>query len=195
VVRVDARVTARRGVDLRIAQLLHFCVQVADDDSAVEGKQRAELIATFRCLFLDGGIWLHEAAGTLTHCVLAAIKDRAVFFGRAGEEKLIVMGWPAPESVSRAGPIGKAKRFFELVDAFMQSHFPGFETGQLYGAFDLSSKLPVLERCEALRRSESSCAVRGEFPGSLSSSGFFAVFRVVCACLHAHRLVSVLDRG
>jgi len=151
--------------------------QVADDDSAVEGKQCAELLAIFRCLFLEGGIWLHEAEGTLTHSVLAAIKDRAVFFGRPGDEKLITMGWPAPESVSRAGPIAKAKRFFELVDAFMQSHFPGYETGQMYGVFDLSSKSLVPERAEVLRCSVRTCtAVLVYFPGSVHAR--FASCRV-----------------
>ena len=79
--------------------------QVAADDSAVEASQCAELKSCLKALFLDGGIWLSEAEGTLTHSVLGAVKDTTVFFGKQGQQEVAFLGWPAPGTLARAKPV------------------------------------------------------------------------------------------
>ena len=127
--------------------------QVADDDSALEGDESARMVHEVKVLFEDGGIWLPEAKGTLTHCVLEGIKGKAVFHGNPdGKEEVIFLGWPAPGSLERVKPIERTKRFAELIQAFHASHFPNFEVGKLWMAFNLRSRLTIGERSAMVER-------------------------------------------
>ena len=131
---------------------------MSSDDSALEAHECLEALHTLRALFQNGAIWSDAAEGTLTHTVLKSIKNKAVFIsGARGRDEVILMGWPAPETRERQRPIERAKRFYQVFEAFMQSHFPNYDTGHLLGLFDLSSPLTHRDRLNMLQGLCSRC--------------------------------------
>ena len=60
------------------------------------------------------------------------------------------MGWPTPGKRERVKPIERARRFAELTRAFHDSHFPHFEDGKLWSAFN--SRLTIEERSTMVKR-------------------------------------------
>jgi len=127
--------------------------QVSADDAALEGEESARMLHEVRVLFRDGGIWLPEAEGTLTHCVLGAIRGKVVFHGKPnGKREAIFLGWPAPGSRERRKPMERAKQIAELIEAFHDSNFPNFEVGKLWSAFNLQSGLTTSERSSMIRQ-------------------------------------------
>ena len=127
--------------------------QVSADDAALEGEESARMLHEVRALFRDGGIWLPEAKGTLTHCTLEAIRGKAVFYGNpTGQQRVIFLGWPAPGTHDRVRPMERAKRFAEAGEAFHDSHFPNFEAGKLWSAFNLQSALTISHRNDMIRQ-------------------------------------------
>ena len=89
--------------------MLKVCDQDASD-YALAAPMAAETLATMKHMLHDGGIWLPQAKDTLTHTVLSAIRDRAVFVGRGGKQcHQISIRWPAPDSQARSQPIKAAR--------------------------------------------------------------------------------------
>ena len=124
--------------------------QVSDDDSALELRECLEAEHTLRALFLEGGIWSDACTGTLTHAVSQHIRGKTIFAsaGVAGRSsQLVAMGVPDCQE----GPRITAKRFYEHFKGFLDSHFPQYETGQLFGLFELSSAATLEVRTVMLK--------------------------------------------
>ena len=92
----------------------------------------------------DGALFLKDSQGTLTHRVLSAIQSKTLFVGK--HRAPAHLGWPAPGSLAREAPLRRARDIYRLYEAYHESHFPDFETGQLWGAFDLSTSRSLAER-------------------------------------------------
>lgn len=119
----------------------------------MELRECIECYHTVKHLFAEGGIFLPDAHGTMTSSALRAIQDKEVFLRSAdGRGEIILMGWPDPASREAAAPQAHAKRFFDLYVAFMESHFPQWETGHLFGVFDLRASLTISERAHLLKQ-------------------------------------------
>ena len=102
--------------------------QVSNDDAALEGEESSRMLHEVRTLFRDGGIWLPEAEGTLTHCVLAAIRGKAIFHGKSDSKREVTfLAWPAPGSHDRGKPMERAREIAELIEAFHDSNFPNLK--------------------------------------------------------------------
>ena len=87
--------------------------QKHDDDAAVEGEECARMRHEIRTLFRDGGIWLPQAAGTLTHCMLSAIRDgKVLFFGNPDGKEEVFFGGLACTGKLRAGKADRAGEAF-----------------------------------------------------------------------------------
>ena len=146
--------------------------QLSDDDSALELRECLEAEHTLRALFLEGGIWSEACTGTLTHTVLQHIRGKNIFVSDKGRSQIVAMG----VSDCQDGPRATAKRFYEHFVGFLDSHFPHYESGQLFGLFELSSGATLEARAVMLkalcrRHNKSFDVVRPVFFGVGASIG------------------------
>ena len=128
---------------------------MSSDDSALEFGECQAAEHTLRHLFKNGGIWAAEASGTLTHLVMQVAKGKTVFIdrgARAGQE-VVLIGQPSAQTHDPAlDPKRRAAQFYDIFAAFLSSHFPQWETGQLFSVFDLKTDMPLAERVMKLRK-------------------------------------------
>ena len=112
---------------------------------------------------------MHEAAGTLTHAALEAMRGETVFLGQGKRRSVAFLGWPAPGSVERDAPVKKARELYSLYEAFHDQLFPEFETGKLYAGLDFTADIPLAVRVERVKQ----LAVRhGEDPEAVARGLF-----------------------
>ena len=128
---------------------------MSSDDSALEFGECQAAEHTLRHLFKNGGIWAAEASGTLTHLVMQVAKGMTVFIdrgARAGQE-VVLIGQPSAQTLDPAlDPKMRAVQFYDIFVAFLSSHFPQWETGQLFSVFDLKTDMPLADRVMKLRK-------------------------------------------
>ena len=77
----------------------------ASADYSLSGVAAAKLLYQMKCLLKQGGLFVQEAEGTLTHAALKAMKGKMVFWG----DRCVNMQWPELEG-KRREPIRAARR-------------------------------------------------------------------------------------
>ena len=83
----------------------------ANADFALAAPAAAECLEHLRHLLKDGGLFLAEARGTLTHSVLQAMRSRMVVVARGGgQARAVSVGWPAPDGPHRSEPLRVAQK-------------------------------------------------------------------------------------
>lgn len=82
-------------------------------DFSLTGPRAAELLHTMRAMLLDGGLFLAEASGTLTHQALCAMRGRLVWLG-SDAGNAVALRWPSPHSPARRQPIRMAREHLGL---------------------------------------------------------------------------------
>jgi hypothetical protein len=115
-------------------------------------SEATECLQTLKCLLVDGSIWLQEAEGTLTHAALQACKNRAIFLDKCAGQEVILMAWPAPGTLKRSAPIRRARAFYDLFEAYVNSHFPNHDVQAYWSAFNLGSSMSLDDRAESVKQ-------------------------------------------
>eukprot|EP00439_Symbiodinium_sp_Y106_P066153 s662_g10.t1 len=112
--------------------MLRVC-DASSADFALSAECAAKTLFDLKHFLKEGALWMPQADGTLTHSVLAAIRDRTVFIGRGGKNpRPVSVRWPAPDSESRLQPVKVAREPLGILQdvAFMtrsSTHLPGLE--------------------------------------------------------------------
>ena len=79
-------------------------------DWSLSGPVASELLQTLKHLLHDGGIFLEEAEGTLTHSCLRSIRGKMVYV-RSGcaNASAVALRWPSADNPARLAVVQKAK--------------------------------------------------------------------------------------